>query len=81
MSLQPTPPPRSDAQRLVDGADQRDHPLGTGLRVGLVDLGAYSVETFCQMTGYNLALTTGIRERECTALRRRWGKDSVRCWE
>jgi len=24
------------------------------------------------------AVSTGVRERECTALRRRWGKDSVR---
>jgi hypothetical protein len=36
------------------------------------------VETFCRMTGYDLALTTGVREAECTALRRRWGKDAVR---
>lgn len=43
--------------------------------LGRVDLGTYSIETFCQMTGYDLALTTGVRERECTALRRRWGKD------
>ena len=42
------------------------------------DLGAYSVETFCRMTGYDLALTTGVREAECTALRRRSGKDPVR---
>ena len=42
------------------------------------DLGTYSVESFCQLTGYDLALTTGVREAECTALRRRWGKDSVR---
>ena len=42
------------------------------------DLGTYSIETFCRMAGYDLALTTGVRERECTALRRRWGNDSVR---
>jgi len=42
------------------------------------DLGTYSVETFCRMADYDLALTTGVREAECTALRRRWGKDSVR---
>jgi tRNA(adenine34) deaminase len=42
------------------------------------DLGNYSVETFCQLTGYDLAFTTGVRESECTALRRRWGKDPVR---
>ena len=42
------------------------------------DLGAYSIEAFCQLTGYDLALTVGVREPECTALRRRWGKDMVR---
>jgi len=42
------------------------------------DLGRYSIETFCQLAGYELALTTGVRESECTALRRRWGKDPVR---
>jgi tRNA(Arg) A34 adenosine deaminase TadA len=42
------------------------------------DLGPYSIETFCHLAGYDLALTTGVREAECTALRRRWGKDPVR---
>jgi hypothetical protein len=42
------------------------------------DLGTYSVETFCALTGYDLVLTAGVRESECTALRRRWGKDAVR---
>ncbi len=42
------------------------------------DLGAYSIEAFCELTGQELALTTGVREAECTALRRRWGKDPVR---
>ncbi len=42
------------------------------------DLGSYSIETFCQLAGYDLALTTGVRESECTDLRRRWGKDPVR---
>jgi len=42
------------------------------------DLGTYSVESFCALTGYGLALTTAVREAECTALRRRWGKDAVR---
>jgi tRNA(adenine34) deaminase len=41
------------------------------------DLGRYAVEPFCDLTGYALALTTGVREAECTALRRRWGKDAV----
>ena len=42
------------------------------------DMGSYSVETFCRLVGYDLELTTGVREAECTALRRRWGKDQVR---
>lgn len=42
------------------------------------DLGTYSIEAFCRLTGYDLALTTGVREVECTALRRRWGQDLVR---
>ena len=41
------------------------------------DMGRYSVESFCQLVGYDLELTTGVREEECTALRRRWGKDQV----
>ena len=41
------------------------------------DLGAYSVEAFCTLTGYDLELTTGVRDAECLALRRRWGKDVV----
>src|SRR5262249_5753057 len=39
------------------------------------DLGRYSIESFCELTGYDLALTSSVREPECTALRRRWGKD------
>jgi len=42
------------------------------------DLGEYSIETFCRLAGYDLALTTGVLEAECLALRRRWGKDQVR---
>jgi len=42
-----------------------------------IDLGAYTVESFCELTGYALELTTGVREAECLALRRRWGKDDV----
>jgi tRNA(adenine34) deaminase len=41
------------------------------------DMGTYSVESFCQLVGYGLELTSGVREQECTALRRRWGKDQV----
>ena len=42
------------------------------------DLGDYSIETFCRLVGYDLALTMGVLEAECLALRRRWGKDQVR---
>jgi tRNA(adenine34) deaminase len=42
------------------------------------DLGTYSIETFCPLVGYDLTVITGVREPECTALRRRWGKDVVR---
>lgn len=41
------------------------------------DMGTYSVENFCQLVGYPLELATGVCEDECTALRRRWGKDKV----
>jgi tRNA(adenine34) deaminase len=41
------------------------------------DMGAYDVESFCRLTGYALELTTDVREAECLALRRRWGKDAV----
>jgi len=42
------------------------------------DLGEYSIETFCRLTGYDLALTTGVLDAECLALRRRWGKDQIK---
>jgi len=41
------------------------------------DLGEYAIETFCRLAGYDLALTTGVLDAECLALRRRWGKDQV----
>jgi len=41
------------------------------------DMGAYSVEAFCRLTDFDLALTPGVREAECLALRRRWGRDQV----
>jgi tRNA(adenine34) deaminase len=55
--------------------------LVLGLRhatLARIDLGEYSVETFCRLVGYGLDLTAGVREAECLALRRRWGKDAVR---
>jgi tRNA(adenine34) deaminase len=42
------------------------------------DMGSYNIESFCQLVGYSLELTTGVREEECTAMRRRWGKDVVK---
>ena len=54
--------------------------LVLGLRnttLGRTDLGAYTIETFCALTAYQLDLTTGVREAECLALRRRWGRDPV----
>jgi tRNA(adenine34) deaminase len=42
------------------------------------DLGDYSIETFCRLTGFELTVVAGVREAECLELRRRWGKDSVR---
>ena len=56
------------------------HRLVLGLRHAALrrtDLGAYTIESFCALTGYALELTTGVREAECLALRRRWGKDAV----
>jgi tRNA(adenine34) deaminase len=41
------------------------------------DVGDYSVEVFSRLVGHDLALTGGVREAECMALRRRWGKDQV----
>ena len=41
------------------------------------DMGDYSVEVFCRLIVFDLALVTGVREAECLELRRRWGKDQV----
>ena len=43
-----------------------------------VDLGDYSIELFCRLTGFDLTLVTGVREAECMEMRKRWGKDQVR---
>jgi len=44
-----------------------------------IDMGNYSIETFCQMVGFDtLELSTGVRFEECMEIRRRWGKDQVR---
>ncbi|GAA5232417.1 nucleoside deaminase [Verticiella sediminum] len=41
------------------------------------DLGAYSVERFCELTGYPLVLRDGVLQAEYLALRRAWGQDPV----
>jgi tRNA(adenine34) deaminase len=41
------------------------------------DVGDYSVEVFCRLVGHALTVTSGVREAECIALRRRWGQDKV----
>ena len=57
-------------RRLVLGARH------AGLR--RIDVGDYSIEAFCRLAGFALTVVTGVREAECMALRRRWGKDQVR---
>jgi tRNA(Arg) A34 adenosine deaminase TadA len=42
------------------------------------DVGDYSIEEFCRLTGFDVALVVGVREAECMELRRRWGRDQVR---
>ncbi|MFN0301087.1 MAG: nucleoside deaminase [Burkholderiales bacterium] len=56
--------------RLVLGARNAD--------LNRTDLGTYSIETFGALVGASIALTTGVRNAECVALRRSWGKDQVR---
>jgi len=41
------------------------------------DVGSYSVDVFSRLVGHDLVLIPGVREAECMALRRRWGKDQV----
>jgi tRNA(adenine34) deaminase len=43
--------------------------------LGRTDLGRYSIEAFCDLIGYQLALRTGVLHAECVALRRSWGQD------
>ena len=47
-------------------------------RLRRTDLGDYSIERFCAMTHYGLALRDGVREDDYLALRLRWGGDAVR---
>ena len=41
------------------------------------DLGSYSVEAFCAMTGHAMAIDDGVLEAPYLALRLRWGQDQV----
>jgi tRNA(adenine34) deaminase len=47
-------------------------------RLGRTDLGDYSIERFCALTGFDLELREGVLEEDYLALRLRWGRDSVR---
>lgn len=42
------------------------------------DLGGYSIERFCALTGHAMALRDGVLEADYLALRLRWGGDPVR---
>lgn len=42
------------------------------------DLGDYSIERFCTLTGHAMALREGVLEADYLALRLRWGGDPVR---
>ena len=41
------------------------------------DLGRYSIEQFCEMTGFDITLRDGVLEADYLALRLRWGGDQV----
>ncbi|WP_175543155.1 nucleoside deaminase [Variovorax sp. OV700] len=41
------------------------------------DLGRYSLEDFCDMTGFDIELRDGVLESDYLALRLRWGGDQV----
>jgi len=41
------------------------------------DLGSFSVEAFCAMTGHGMAIDDGVLEAPYLALRLRWGQDQV----
>jgi tRNA(adenine34) deaminase len=41
------------------------------------DLGGFSVEAFCTMTGHAMAVCDGVLEGPYLALRQRWGQDPV----
>jgi tRNA(Arg) A34 adenosine deaminase TadA len=41
------------------------------------DLGSFTTEAFCAMTGHAMTLRDGVLESEYLALRLRWGRDPV----
>jgi tRNA(adenine34) deaminase len=41
------------------------------------DLGSFSVEAFCALTGHGMAIDDGVLEAPYLALRLRWGQDQV----
>lgn len=41
-------------------------------QLGRKDIGTYSVEALVAMTGRRLEIITGVRDKECEALRRSW---------
>lgn len=45
-------------------------------RLQRTDLGSYDIESFCQMTGFDLALRDGTLEEDYLALRLHWGGDA-----
>ena len=47
-------------------------------RLRRTDLGDYTIENFCRMTGFDVALREGVLEADYLALRLRWGGDQVR---
>ena len=46
-------------------------------RLRRIDLGDYSTEAFCRLTGFQLELRDGVLEADYLALRLRWGGDPV----
>lgn len=46
-------------------------------RLRRTDVGSYTVEAFCALTGHPMALRDGVLEGEYLALRLRWGRDAV----
>lgn len=59
----------SGIDHIVLGARHKD--------LGRTDLGTYSIERFADLMGAAVELTTGVRQGECVALRREWGRDKT----